>query len=518
MKNKIFANASIVTGLSIAERALGFLYRIVLSRLIGAEGLGLYQVALSLFGLFTTLGTGGIPITVSRMISKAKTENDVRGEKSAVASGVCACLLLTLPFVLILGIFGGKMTFLFSDPRSFPVFRILLLGLAFSCIYAVIRGYFWGNKSFLTPSVLEISEESVMVIVGVLLLQNVSSPVSGAEKAAWSVVISYLFSFTASMLCFFFRGGGFATPKNTLKSLFTASLPITSVRAGGSIVNSAVAVLLPVMLMRAGADETQAMTLFGVVSGMVLPILFVPSTVIGSISLVLVPELSEDFYRRNFTRLRKNLARGLRFSTLVACVLIPLFFALGKDIGRIAFSNTLAGEMITRSASILLPMSLTMISTSMLNSMGYEKQTFLFYFLGAAAMFVCILTLPTVCGVYAYVIGLASSFVITAVCNLVFLWKKGLIFHKEGEQVFDYSLFIALFTTLPLALLGRLCDLLFKRYTGEFLSVLLTAIILLAATAAVYLLAGLIPIKKRPSPKRRTQYKRSRQNSISNPS
>ena len=72
MKNKVIANASIVTGLSIAERSLGFLYRIVLSRLLGAEGLGLYQVALSLFGLFITIGTGGIPITVSRMISKAK--------------------------------------------------------------------------------------------------------------------------------------------------------------------------------------------------------------------------------------------------------------------------------------------------------------------------------------------------------------------------------------------------------------------------------------------------------------
>ena len=91
MKNKVIANASIVTGLSIAERCLGFLYRIVLSRLLGAEGLGLYQVALSLFGLFITIGTGGIPITVSRMISKAKAEGDPRGERRAVGAGLAAC-------------------------------------------------------------------------------------------------------------------------------------------------------------------------------------------------------------------------------------------------------------------------------------------------------------------------------------------------------------------------------------------------------------------------------------------
>ena len=76
MKNTVYKNASIVTGLSVAERGLGFLYRIVLSRLIGAEGLGLYQVALSLFGLFLTIGTGGLPITLSRIIAKNKADGN----------------------------------------------------------------------------------------------------------------------------------------------------------------------------------------------------------------------------------------------------------------------------------------------------------------------------------------------------------------------------------------------------------------------------------------------------------
>ena len=79
MKKNIYRTAAVVTGLSIAERALGFLYRIVLSRLIGAEGLGLYQVALSVFSVFITLGTGGIPITVSRLISKNKAGGSAKG-------------------------------------------------------------------------------------------------------------------------------------------------------------------------------------------------------------------------------------------------------------------------------------------------------------------------------------------------------------------------------------------------------------------------------------------------------
>ena len=496
MKNKVIANASIVTGLSVAERSLGFLYRIVLSRLIGAEGLGLYQIALSLFGLFITIGTGGIPITVSRMISKAKAEGKPQGEKRAVGAGIAVCLLLTLPFALLLFAFGGKMPFLFSDTRGFSVFRILLLGLSLSAVYAVIRGSFWGNKQFLLPSIIEVLEESVMVIAGILLLQNVSSQLSGAKKAAWAVVISYVFSFSLSLLLFFIRGGKISPPKKELKMLFNASLPITFVRASTSLVTSAVAVLLPVMLMRSGLSETDALTVFGVVSGMVLPVLFVPSTIIGSLALVLVPELSEDFYKNNQKRLRANLSRGLKASFLIACALIPFFFALGEDLGAFAFSQPLAGKMIKNSCFVLLPMSLTMITNAMLNSMGFEKQTFAFYFLGAAVLIISILVLPRFCGGYAYLIGLFASYVLTAVCSLIFLAKKCPVSKKRRGQVFVHEYFPAFFGIFPIALFGKLLHNILQLYTSALLSVLLCTLAMALVTLVYYFALGEITFSK----------------------
>ena len=496
MKNKVYANASIVTGLSIAERGLGFLYRVVLSRLIGAEGLGLYQVALSLFSLFLTLGTGGIPITVSRIISKSKAENNPRGESGAVGAGLILCLFLSLPFCIVLALFGGKMTFLFSDERAFGVFRILLLGLCCSCVYAVIRGHFWGNKEFLAPSIMEIAEETVMVIAGILLLQSVPSPTIGAEKAAWAVVISYFFSCAFSVVWFFVRGGKISKPHGTLQPLFTASMPITAVRASSSLVNSAVAVLLNVMLIRAGMSESQALEVFGVVSGMVLPILFVPSTLIGSLALVLVPELSEDFYKKRVERLHTNLARGLKFSFVIACVLIPFFFVLGRDIGALAYSNQQAGEMIQHGCLLLLPMSLTMITNAMLNSMGFEKQTFVFYFIGAAAMLLCILFLPFVCGAYAYLIGMGASFIFTAACNLIFLFRKCPLYQGRGGRVFLREYLPSILAIFPLMLLGTSANALFKRFTGELLSVFLTVALLAIATFLLCLVTGTIALEK----------------------
>ena len=495
MKNKVYANASIVTGLSVAERTLGFLYRIVLSRLIGAEGVGLYQVALSFFALFLTIGSGGIPITLSRIIAKSKAEKDGVAERGAIGAGIAASLLLTLPICLIFWLFGSKMTFLFTDTRTFSVFRILLLGLTCTCIYAVIRGHFWGNKQFLAPSVMELAEETVMVIAGVLLLQNVATPLSGAKLAAWAVVISYFFSFTVSVAWFFIKGGKISSPKQQLKPLLKSSLPITSVRASASLVNSAVAVLLPVMLIRSGFSEGEALQIFGVISGMVLPILFVPSTLIGSLALVLVPELSEDFYRKNFKRLYTNLARGLKFAFFTAALIIPFFFALGEEFGTFVFANPLAGQMIKRSCCLLLPMSVAMISTAMLNSLGYEKQTFAFYFVGAACMFACILLLPRFCGGYAYLIGLGASFASTAVCNLVFLLKKCPIYEKRGGHVFVHeylpTLIVACFLSISALLLHRL----FLFFTGSVLSIVLTGVALLIQSVLAYLAIGAIRLE-----------------------
>ena len=497
VKTALFATASLITALSIAERALGFLYRVVLSRLIGAEGMGIYQVSLSVFSVFLTIGTGGIPITVSRLMAKSKAESRPQDAKNSVGAGLLLSLILTLPVAVVLLIFPQIVSFLFSDIRCLPVFRILMLGLVFSTVFAVLRGSFWGNKNFLLPALLEMAEEIVMVIVGVLLLQNVTDTETATRFASWAVVISYFFSFTLSSLFFLFTGGKIGNPKPQLKPLFTSTLPITSVRAGGSLVNSAVAVLLPVMLVKTGLSQSKAIELFGAVSGMAMPVLFIPSTVIGSLSLVLVPELAEDFYKKNVKRLYQNLMRGITVSLLIACFLTPFFYVVGEELGYVAFSNRLAGECIRKGCPILLPMSLTMITTGMLNSMGFEKQTFLYYFLSAGALLLCILFLPRFLGVYAYVAGMIACFSVNAVCNLVLLAKKcpslfKTTFRKNPKIV--RSLALGVITVLPVSLLGALCKTFFSQVLGEVLSLICTGACVAVINVVVFLVIGAIPI------------------------
>ncbi len=490
MKRNLFQVATLITVLSILERGLGFFYRVALSRLLGAEGVGLYQIALSVFAVFLTIGSGGIPITVSRFIQKGKAEGK-SDENAVTTAGFWASLILTLPVLLLFLFFQDQFSFLFTDKRCVPLFSILLIGLVFSCLYAVIRGRFWGEKSFLLPSLIELIEEAVMVIVGVLLLQRISSPFDGAKKASLAVVISYLLSFSLATLGYFLHKGKIRSPKGIVKPLFSSAIPITAVRTISSLLTSTVAIVLPALLIRSGMSRQDALASFGVVSGMVLPILSMPSTIIGSISLVLVPELSESFYKNNQKKLSQNIERGIFSAILISCFLIPFFFVLGEDVGQIVYSNMLAGEMLRYSCFILLPMSLTMITTGILNAMGFEKQTLLFFLIGSGAMLLAILFFTASLGAYAYPVGLFASYLLTAICNLSFLHKHALLpahlFRRAG---------VLLALLLPISLFGAFLHEPCSIYFGSLLSLFFTILGMTVVTLLFYLFFNVFPAKK----------------------
>ena len=416
--------AGVVTALSICERGLGFLYRIILSRTIGSEGMGIYQLTLSVFAVFITLTSSGIPITVSRLLAKYKAKQNLRAQRQTVSAAICLTLIFALPIFLLLYLGHGYLDFLFSDERCTQVFLILMYGFVFTSVYAVVRGSFWGNKQFLAYSVIEFIEETVMISVGSILILHATDVVDGARRAAFAVVISYITSFTVAMIYFFVKGGKFVNPHGQFKPLLASAMPITAMRTSTSLINSLVSILLPARLVLGGMTMGEAMSEYGVVLGMAIPILYTPATVIGSIALVLTPELSDSFYRGQHERLKNNLEKALQVTALIACTLIPVFFVFGEDMGFLLFSSVRSGEIIKNCCIMLLPMTLNMISTSMLNSLGCERHTLINFTCGAVAMLLCVWLLPPYIGIYGLCVGQFFDHLICSVLNLRLLHKK----------------------------------------------------------------------------------------------
>ena len=481
----IYKTTAQVTFFSTVEKSLSFFYRIALSRMIGAEGLGIYQIALSVFSVLLTAASSGVPVTVSRLITKQNALGNTAGRNAVVTAGIVSTLIFTVPAVAL--IFGGQKIFglLFSDGRCLDVFLIMLPGLIITSVYSVMRGAFWGDRQFMPYSLIELAEDALMVILGCVLVAGAAGAEDGARRAAMAVFISYIFSFAVSLFWYFKKGGKLVSPKGQLKPLLSSSLPVTAMRTSTSLMNSLVAVLMPFLLVKmCGLTDSEAVSLYGVAAGMAVPILFIPSSLIGSIAVVLAPELSENFYKNRADLLRADVEKSLKAAVLIAFALIPVLFALGNTAGEVLFSDSLSGEIVKNGCFMLLPMCLSMITNTILNSMNREKATLVYYFCGAAATLACIAALTPFIGVYSYVVGLAASYVITCILNMRLLKKL-----CPGVKILGYTLRGAAACAMSCAF-GRLLMGILENNLAPFAALTAGGVVVAAFIAAAFLLFG----------------------------
>ena len=345
-------------------------------------------------------------------------------------------LMFTVPAAIVLFFGKNLYSFLFPDRDCVNIFLWLLPGLILTSIYAIMRGSFWGNKQFLPYSVIELAENAVMVVCGCVLISFAHTAKDGAMFAIIAVLISYVFSFAVSMGWYLIKGGKLVNPKPQLKPLIKASLPITAMRTSTSLLNSCVAMFLPALLSKAcGYSGSEALALYGTVIGMSVPMLMIPNSLIGSIAVVVAPEMSENFYAKRTELLKRDVERTIKASVLIACVLIPVMFTLGNDIGVLFYASELSGAVIKRFAFMMLPMCISMITTTILNSMNFEVKTLIYFFIGAIAMIGIIFGFTHLLGINAYMVGLTTSFIITAALNLRLLKK-----HCEGINYYGFLL------------------------------------------------------------------------------
>ena len=146
-----------------------------------------------------------------------------------------------------------------------------------------------------------------------------------------------------------------------------------------------------------------------------------------------------------------------------------------------------------KACPMILPMCLAMLSTSMLNAIGFEKNTFLYHFIGESVFLACILFLPKYLGGYAYIVGLGGSFLICAACNLALLAKHcPSLFSSKENDGFKRELF-ALACALPASVAGKTFLTLFNRLFGVTLSLFFTGVATALFLLGFWFVCGIFP-------------------------
>ena len=488
---KLYRTVAFVTILSCAERFIGFIYRIFLSRYAGAEGLGLYQIALSVAGVVVTLTASGIPVTVSRLMIKEKSLKGSKAGADVVTAGIIAALVVSVPVCLFLYFGKPFLKGIFADERCYDVLLIMLPGIVLTSVYAVIRGFFWGNRYYGAYSIIELIEELSMFAAGVIIITKTHDAFSSAIGAGQAVLISYVVSFVISTITFVVKSGRIASPIKQFRPLVSSASPITLTKTLTSLTGFLVALVIPARLASSGISSAEATKSFGELTGMALPLLFIPSTIIGSIALVSLPEISESYYSGNSETLVKGVKTAFCCSLFISALIIPVFFACGKDIGEFIYGNAQAGKYLSVSAIIMLPMSASMICCSVLNSLGKEKLTLLNFLAGAACMFAVIWFLTAKIGIYSLIVGYGVSFTVTALLDFLLTVKS--LKNKGGLKK---SFLLTFLYILPASAFSYFLNGLLSKVLSGFFLILTVGVISAAFTFALLSVGGAMDIKE----------------------
>ena len=201
-----------------------------------------------------------------------------------------------------------------------------------------------------------------------------------------------------------------------------------------------ITILLPIRLVAAGWENTTAIAHLGIISGMTLPLLTVPSTVISSLATALVPELANMISAQQWPAVRRQIRTVLRFTVFICFCFIPIYIALGDPIGVFLYADTSSGIYLARSAWVMLPMSLSQITNTTLNAMNRENLTIRNYAIGTVILLLIIWFMPGIIGADAVLLGMGLSMTVSTFLNIHAIRKETNWQNKDSTlgTIFNY--------------------------------------------------------------------------------
>ena len=232
-----------------------------MSRTLGAEAVGLYQIAFSVLILLFSF-TAGAPTVLSRKVAECAASGDVKRQNALTTAslliGLASSVTVSVLFLILKDHLGG----LFSDERCVPIFLVMLPALITSSLYAPLRSWFWGRKRFLAFSSLELVDEGLKIGFSMLFAGGLFATLTGATGVALGLVVSDAVSVLLLFLLFLRAGGRLAKPAGG-KELVSSMLPLSAVRVLTSLSASLSALVIPRRLVAGGMSSALATAGYG---------------------------------------------------------------------------------------------------------------------------------------------------------------------------------------------------------------------------------------------------------------
>lgn len=394
-KEKFITSTIILMIGGCLTKVLGMIIKIMMSRLMGTEGIGLYMLILPTFSLFIGLAQFGFPVAISKLVAEDKKNN-----KNLIFSLLPVSFLVNFIIIVFIVCFSPFLANnLLHEPRSYYALLSIAIVLPLTSLSGILRSYFFGRQKMLPHVVSNVTEDIIrllLIVIGIPIFL-----VKGIEYAVAFVVLTNIVSeLTSIVVLFFFLPKHFKITKKDLsfnapyvKESLGISVPSTTGRLIGSIGYFLEPIILTSVLLHCGYSNQYIVSEYGVLSGYVMPLLLLPSFFTMAISQALLPIVSKAYSNQKIAYTKAKIKQAIFFCLLIGIPVTILFLLFPSFPLKFVYNITEGIAYLRVLAPICLFQYIQAPLSSSLDAMGKStinmKATFMGMLIRTSLLFIC---------------------------------------------------------------------------------------------------------------------------------
>ena len=373
-KQKFFVNGIMLTAVGIAMRTAALFFNAFVSREVGAEGIGLYTIIMTVYGFAVTFATSGISLTVTRLVASAigeGKEEDVSGILNGAV--IYALIFSTLATAVLFFGAAGFAEYVISDVRAASGLRILAPSLIPLSLISVFSGYFIGIRKVACNAVVQILGQLFKIGITVWLVMTLSEMT--VEKSASALSLGATLT---ELLCFLVIFIQFLIDRRKVKNSGKVNIsPVAGMAvplALSAYIRQALLtfehILIPKCLAKRGDTTSEALSSYGTLHGMALPMILYPMTTLSSFAGLLVPEFAERSAAGDMSGMRRLASKAFSVTLTYAVATSAILLIFSEELGYVIYGSYHAGIYIAVLAPVVPIMYLDHVTDSVLKGIG----------------------------------------------------------------------------------------------------------------------------------------------------
>ncbi|PKR79097.1 stage V sporulation protein B [Halalkalibacillus sediminis] len=436
-KQTFIKGAIILIIAGMISRLLGFINRIVVARLLGDEGVGVYMLVMPALFLMITLSQLGIPVAISKLVAEANAQKQSQRIRKILyvsfSITITLSIILTVVFIYVAPIIAKEM--LLDDRTYIPMLMISPI-IPIIAISSVFRGYFQGMQNMIPQATAQVIEQVVRIFLVVVMVQaflpyGLAYATGGAML---SVIIGEFVSLVYIYICYKRYNRGlprhlFSTPFHYLKDTFNNIMRIALPTAGNRMIGSVTYFLEPILVSQslfiAGYTVSESTKMYGQLTGYVLPLLLLPTFITHSLSVALIPSVSEENALGHQRAVHYRIRQALRLSFASGGLVTIVFMLFAVSILQLIYGSVNGAQFLTFMAPFFILLYFQAPLQATLQSLDFAKHAMINSLIGAVVKLTILWTLATKpsFGIDGVVIAVLVGILVVTILHFITLYR-----------------------------------------------------------------------------------------------